>query len=207
MKKILIVGAGGLGKELVDLIRAIGEYEIAGFLDDDPEKQNTMVNQVPVLGTAMQLAQYKGVKNLAIAIAKPELKRKIVQAAENAGFSFPNLIHPTVSLGSHVSLGKGNILCANTVISTEVTLHDFVTVNPQCGIGHESTLHSFSTLYWGVHIGGNVTMGEGCELGTHACVIQGLSIADDIVLGAGAVAVKNISEQGTYVGVPARKMD
>lgn len=207
MEKLLIVGAGGLGKEVVDLILALDRFEIVGFLDDDPNKKNTLINQIPVLGDLSQLDKYHAVKPLVIAIANPGVKKRIAEIAEKAGFHFPNLIHPSVVFGSSVSLGQGNIIFAGSIVSTEVCVQNFITINPQCGIGHESYLHSFSTLYWGVHLGGNVIIGESCELGTHSCVLQGLKLTDNTILGAGAVAVKCIEDSGTYVGIPARIMN
>lgn len=207
MEKLLIVGAGGLGKEVVDLILNLDRFEIAGFLDDDPYKKNTMINQIPVMGDLGQLDKHRAIKHLIIAIANPAIKKRIAHIAGKIGFQFPNLIHPSVVFGSSVSLGQGNIICAGSIVSTEVCLQSFITINPQCGIGHESTLHSYSTLYWGVHLGGNTIIGESCELGTHSCVLQGLQLADNVVLGAGAVTVKNIKEPATYVGIPARKIN
>lgn len=207
MQKILIIGAGGLGKEVADLIRCMNQFEIVGFLDDDPGKRGILVNQIPVLGGIEKLKELPNVQCLAIAIANPKVKKRLFQIAATDGFLFPNLIHPSVTLGSDVMMGQGNIICAGTILSTEVCLHDFITINPHCGIGHESTLHSYSTLYWGVHIGGNTVIQSGCEFGTHSCVLQGLSITDNVVLGAGAIAVKSIEASGTYVGIPARKLE
>lgn len=206
MKKIIILGAGGLGLEVADLIWSMGEYEIAGFLDDDPGKENASIHQISVLGTLSHLHRYNDVQNAVIAIANPVTKKRIAESAIKAGFLFPTLIHPSVFVGSHVSVGQGSILCAGTVVSTDVCLQDFLTINPQCGIGHESVLHSFSTLYWNVHIGGNTEIGEGCELGTHSCVLQGLNITNNVILGAGAVVVRNIEAPGTYAGVPVQKI-
>lgn len=206
MKRILIIGAGGLGKEVVDLVKAMGGYEIVGFLDDNIEIKGTSINHVPVLDTTGYLDQYQGVDNVAIAIANPKIKKKIYERIMRIGFKYPNLVHPTAMMGSNVKLGVGNIIGANSILSTEVTLQDFVTVNPQCGIGHESELRSFTTLYWNVNISGNVTVQEGCELGSKSCVLQGLNITRHAIIGAGAVVVKDIHESGTYIGVPAGKI-
>lgn len=206
MESILIIGAGGLGKEAADLIRDIGGYEIIGFLDDNKEKKGAMFNSVRVLDTIDHIDQYKTVDNLAIAIASPAIKKRIYEYTGSMGFCYPNLVHPTVIMGSGVRMGMGNIVCAYSILSTEVVLRDFVTINPQCGIGHESELQSFTTAYWSVHIGGNTSIHEGCELGSQSCVIQGLKIAGNVVLGAGAVAVKDISENGAYIGIPAKRL-
>jgi sugar O-acyltransferase (sialic acid O-acetyltransferase NeuD family) len=206
MKKIAIIGAGGLGMEIADLIRAIGGYELVGFFDDNRSKQGGMINHLPVLGTISELRQSTPLDCIVIAIANPGLKQAIYDATKHYELEYPNLIHPSVILGSNVSMGIGTIICANTIISTNVKLHDFVTINPQCGIGHEGELHSFSSLYWNVHLGGNTTIGPGCELGTSSTIIQGLSVTQRVILGAGAVVVRDILDEGTYVGVPAKKI-
>lgn len=206
MKSILIIGAGGLGKEAADLIRDIGGYEIIGFLDDNKEKKGFMVNNVIVLDTIDRIDQYKDVDNIVIAIANPAIKKRIYECTKDIGFHYPNLVHPTVIMGSGVRMGIGNIVCAYSILSTEAVLNDFVTINPQCGVGHESELRSFTTMYWSVHIGGNTSIHEGCELGSKSCVLQGLKIADNVVLGAGAVAAKDINESGTYIGIPAKRL-
>jgi len=206
MKRILIIGAGGLGKEIADLIRDIGDYEIVGFIDDDINKKGTAVNNIPVLDSLEHLYKYKSVENAVIAIADPKIKDRIYEKIKDMGFKFPNLVHPTVVMGSNVSMGKGNIICVNSFVSVQVKLHDFVTVNPQCGIGHDCEIHSFSTLYWNVSIGGSIIINRKCELGAKSCVIQGLHLAENVILGAGAVVVRNICEEGTYVGVPAKKI-
>lgn len=207
MKKILIIGAGGFGKEVVDLIRDIGGYDIIGFLDDNRDEKASIINHIPVIGTLDDLDQYRNVENVAIAIANPKVKKRIYEYSRNIGFQYPNLIHPTVIMGSDVKMGRGNIVCANSLISTEVLLLDFITINPQCGIGHESKLYSFTTLYWSVNIGGNTSIQGGCELGSKSCVLQGLRISEDVILGACSVAVRDILDKGTYVGVPARKIN
>ena len=206
MKSILIIGAGGLGKEVVDLIKDVGGYEIVGFLDDNNEKKGNIINQVPVLDTLDHFELYRSVDNIVITIANPTIKKRIYELSRGLGFQYPNLVHPTVSVGSNVKMGRGNFIGAYSVLSTGVTLHDFVTINPQCGIGHESEIGSFTTLYWNVHIGGNTSISGGCELGSKSCVIQGLHVKDNVVLGAGAVVVEDIRNNGTYVGVPARKI-
>ncbi len=206
MKRILIIGAGGFGKEVVDLIKDIGGYEIVGFFDDNIEKKGTLVNHIPVLDTTEYLYQYQSVESVVIAIANPILKKKVYKHSKDIGFQYPNLIHPTVIMGGNAKLGVGNIIGVNSILSTEVTLQDFVTVNPQCGIGHESELRSFTTLYWNVNISGNVTIQEGCELGSKSCVLQGLNITRHAIIGAGAVVIKDIHESGTYIGVPAGKI-
>lgn len=206
MNDLIIIGAGGLGKEVADLINSMNNYKLIGFIDEDLHKQNTFVSGVKVLGNLKTLENYDSI-NLVIAIANPLARQSILEKINCKNYNFPNIIHPNVLIGSEVTLGIGNIICAHTILSTETSLGDFVIINPQCGIGHESTIKSYTTLYWNVTIGGNVSIGCHCELGTKSSINQQLSICDHTVLGAGAVVVKNIYEVGTYVGIPAKSLN
>ena len=207
MKEILIVGAGGLGKEVADLINDMGGYEIIGFIDDDIKKIGTVINKITVVDILDNIQKYKSVKNIVIAIANPFIKDKIYKKIRDMGFEFPNLIHPTVITGSNVSMGIGNIVFTYSILSTDVTIANFVTINHQCGVGHDSEIESFTTLYWNVNLAGATKIGERCELGTKTSVIQGINIVDEVIVGSGAVVIRDIKESCTVVGVPAKRID
>lgn len=149
--------------------------------------------------------------NCIVAVGKPELKEKIVNKVKlkAVGCKFPNIIHPNVSydVRAHkVRLGIGNIICSKTVLTTDISLGNFVHLNLACTIGHDSAIGDFSTLSPGVHVSGNVRLAERVFVGTGAVIIEKINVCEDVVVGAGSVVTKDLSLPGTYVGMPVRKI-
>ena len=150
MEKIVIVGAGGFGREvkmLIDQINQIeNKYEFLGYYDDGI-LQRTAVNYNEVLGSVADLADVDYKINVVVAIGSPDVKRKIVEKLINPHLSFPTLIHPSVIIGDEfVSIGKGCIICAGNVITCNITIKDFVILNLHCTVGHDTMIHSFASL-------------------------------------------------------------
>lgn len=150
--------------------------------------------------------------NAVIAVGNPALKSKIASAiAERAPhFKFPTLIAPTVRFDrriGRVSLGKGTIICAGTVLTTNIILGDFVHLNLNATIGHDCRIGDFATVSPGAHISGNVHLGEYAFIGTGAAVLERRSICGHAVIGANATVSRDITEPGTYVGTPAKRLN
>lgn len=97
-------------------------------------------------------------------------------------------------------------MCAGNIITVDVRIGRHCIINLDCTIGHDAEISDFVTLYPGVNVSGGTVIGECVEMGTGSRIIQGIRISPGSVVGAGAVVVKDISEAGTYVGVPARRM-
>ena len=208
MKKILIFGAGGFGREVQWLIERINQkkptWEIEGYLDDGVKPQ-TEINGYKVLGGMEKLKEYGDTAAVVVAVGSAKTREKIVTAIKRIGdFQFPNLIDPDVQLSQFVSLGQGNIICAGNILTVNVCLQDFVILNLSCTVGHDAHLESFVTVYPGVNISGNVRIGERAELGTGSQIIQGITIGQDTIIGAGAAVVRHIQSPCVAVGVPAK---
>ena len=138
------------------------------------------------------------------AIGNAEARRTVVRKlSENENIHFPNLIDPSVQMSERIRMGKGNILCAGTILTADIVLKDFVILNLDCTVGHDVRLESYITVYPSVNISGNVTMGEGCELGTGSQIIQGKTLGERTIVGAGAVVIEDLPGRCTVVGVPA----
>ena len=103
-----------------------------------------------------------------------------------------------------IALGLGGVV-AGSVLTVDIEIGKHVAINLNCTIGHDAVLQDYTTVYPGVHVSGNVTVGQCVELGTGSQIIQGKKIEDNIIVGAGSVVTKDLLEPGTYVGVPARK--
>jgi len=209
MQAIIILGAGGLGRETVQLIKDINHqndtWDIKGFIDEDTSIHGKEIDGVRVLGRIDYLASLE-TKNLYVicAIGNTRARRSIIDRISQYNIKFATLIHPTAAIGQNALLGSGVVVGAGCVVSVNVNIKDHVYLNPLCGIGHDAIINQFSMLLWGVKLGGNTVVGEGCKIGSNAVVLQQRKIGDWAVLGAGAVANKNIDEGCTAVGVPAR---
>lgn len=208
MMDIVIIGAGGFGKEvawLVERINAVSKkYSILGFLDDNIEVQ-TKIGKYEVIGSIEYLKQKKDLA-VAIAVGNACTRSKIVQKIKkmNTEVNFPNLIDPSVILGDYRRIGVGNLICAGSILTIEYTLGNFDIINLDCTIGHEALIEDFVTLYPSVNVSGNVKIGNTTEIGTGSQIIQGIEIEENVVAGAGAVIVKNVESNVTIVGSPAK---
>lgn len=211
MKDIVIYGAGGFGRDTKTIIDAINklnkEYNLLGYFDDG-KTTNQTINNVPVLGGLDQIKAYPKPVAVAIAIANPLIRKKLVaQLVENKNLSFPNLVYPTVDLQvDETTLGIGNIICPAVVISCNVKIHDFVIINTHCSIGHDTIVSSYTSFMPGVNVSGEVYLHESVYLGVGSTVINQVNIAAQTIVGAGAVVVNDINKAATLVGVPAKPL-
>lgn len=208
MKKIGIVGAGGFGREIKNLIESINrvekKYDIIGFFDDS-FKQGDIINGIPVLGNITSINSIDHPLSIVVGIGEPKIKRKIVDFIENDLVDFPSLIHPSVIISSDdVSLGIGNIICAGSIITCNIELMDFVTINLSCTVGHDTIINSFCSFMPSVNISGEVIIEEDVYVGTGAKIINKLRIGKSTIVGAGAVVAKSLPENCTAVGIPAK---
>lgn len=206
-KDIIIVGASGFGREVAFLLEELNEYHILGFVDDNQDLIGTYVMGYPVLGDSDMLCNYKQSVNVALAIAKPSIRKMLIQKMlSNPLLKFPNLIAKGVRIHQTNKMGIGNIICQECSLTVDICIGDFNHINPNSTLGHDIIFDNYITIYPGCNISGNVFISDSVELGTGTKVIQGLRIGENIVVGAGSVIIKNIMEAGVYVGVPVKKV-
>lgn len=211
MKDIAIYGAGGLGREVAAAVRQINEvkptWKLVGFFDDGLPLGKT-VDDLTVLGGINELNEYPASLSVLVAMASPALREKVVQQIENKLISFPSLVHPAANLGdvARNKWGKGCLFTAGVILTTGITLGDFVIVNLSTTIGHDATIGDFTSIMPGCCISGEVKMGGRVSMGARSCILPRLIIPDESVIGAGAVVTKSFSEKVKLVGVPARNI-
>ena len=209
MKDIVIIGAGGVGKEVAWIIEQINEitptYKILGFIDDDKTKLNTELIGYKVIGNLDYLKEIDYKKNVVIAIANYEVKKSIVNKLKEQKVEYPTIIHPNLRLHKSVEIGEGSILYEGSIISPDVKIGKYVIVSPKCGIGHDSIIEDYVSLLWNVNISGNDFIEEGVLFGSGSTIIQGKRVKSGSIIGAGAVVVKDIKENGVYIGIPTMK--
>ncbi len=199
-KKLIIIGASGHGKVIADIAIKNG-YEIVGFLDDNDTIQNAL--GFPVLGKVENVSQYLGTCEFVIAIGDNAIRKKI---AEQYEVKWATLIHPSAVIGTDVQIGNGSVVMANAVINPSTKVGQHCIVNTGGIIEHDNVLANYVHVSPKAALAGTVHVGEGTHIGIGACVKNNLEIVDEVIVGAGAVVVKDICEKGVYIGVPARRM-
>ena len=204
MKDILIIGAGGLGRETEWLIERINnskqdkEWNILGYVDDNIPKGKG-VRHSKIKYNVDDLLNIDKKTYIVIAIANVYIRKSIYDKLKvNNNLEFPNLIDPTVIMGD-VELGIGNIICANSLLSVNVKIKNFTFFNYNCTIGHDSIIEDFVTSYLNVNIAGDVHIDNFVEIGTGTKITQQKNICSNVSIGAGSVIVKSIKQEGIYL--------
>lgn len=210
MKDLIIVGAGGFGREIAWLSERMNEasptWNLLGFIDDNPDFKGKMIGGYSVLGGCGVSSEYPNAWYVC-AIGCAVVRRKIVQKINSLiPARYATLIDPSTLISKRVSVGEGCIICAGNIITTDITIGNHVIVNLDCTIGHDAIIEDFVTLYPSVNVSGTTTINSCTEIGTGAQIIQGRRIESNTIIGAGAVVVDDIRKPGTYVGVPAKKI-
>lgn len=209
MKNLIVFGAGGFGREVAWAVERINKvtptWNLLGFIDGDELIQNTTINGYPVLGKDDDVRKYPDAYYV-IAVGASKTREKIVNnmKAINPDFKFGTIIDPSVEISDLVTIGEGTIICAHTIITVNISIGNHVIINLDCTVGHDAILNDFATLYPSVNVSGITNIGHAVELGTGMQIIQGKSIGDYSILGAGAIVVKDIPEKCTAVGNPAK---
>lgn len=204
----MIYGYGGFAREVFQLVKDINvlkpEWNVLGFIDDDPTATGSDTQGIPILGGMEWLIEKHHV-HVIIAIGSSKTRFHIVQKMRTyCTNSFATLIHPLALIGDRVEVEDGTIICAGTSITTDVAVGHHVILNLSCTVGHDSVLYDFVTVSPNVSISGNVSIEEGCELGTTSTIVPGKSVGSWSIVGAGTVVIKNVEPNATIVGNPGR---
>ena len=209
MRNLIIIGVGGLGREIAWVVERINKenprWNFLGYLDDNPAVQNTIVNNYPVLGTIDDAIRYPEAC-FVCTIGASKIREKVVNRVKALlpQAQFATLIDPSVKMSDFVNIGEGTIICADSILTVNITIGSHVLINLDCTIGHDALIHDFATLYPSVNVSGTTEIGYCSELGTGMQIIQGKRIGDYCVVGAGAVVIRDIPSKCTAVGSPAK---
>ena len=209
MKKLIIIGAGGFGRETAWLVEQINsnspEWDLLGFMDDNPDNWGKRISGYTVLGGTQSALDFPDAYYVC-AVGASETRRRVIQRLE---MLLPNpkyavLIDPRVVIANSINIGDGTIICISNVLTVDINVGRHTIINCDCVIGHDCRLGDFVTLYPSVNLSGNSTLGECVEMGTGSITIQGISIGENTIVGAGAVVIRNLPPHCTAVGVPAK---
>lgn len=204
MKRLVIIGTGGHGREALDIVEAINAvepmFEFLGFLDDGREPGELAApHDARVLGPVSMARDLDAM--YVAAVGSPATRRRIVESLPDVPAA--SLIHPAATMGSHCRHEPGLIMAAGARVTHGVTLGRHVHINVNATISHDCDVGEFVTITPGSHISGGVTLGRDVWVGIGATINQTVAVGDGVVLGAGSAVLADIASGHTVVGVPA----
>lgn len=206
MKDIIIIGAGGFGREVAWLIEDINninkEWNIVGFVDDNANAKDENLNGYELVGDIdwlMNQSYY-----VTSAIGNPSVNKKIMDKLATSENKYATLIHPSVICSDTSSIGEGSIICAGNIITVNATIGKHVIINLDSTIGHDATINDYTVILPSVNVSGHVVLEKGVSVGTGSAIIQGLTVGENTIIGAGSVVVKDLPANCTAVGSPAK---
>lgn len=210
--KLVVVGAGGFGRETLDIVDAVNSqasdprWLLLGVVDDAPSSLNLdrlRARDVAYLGSLSAIPRAAWV---AIAVGSPQTRQRLADQLADRCAGFATLVHPAAVIGTRTRISGGVIVCGNASVGTNAFLGRHVQLNPHAVVGHDSQLDDFVSVNPNATISGECKIGATTLVGAGAVVLQGLEVAAGSVIGAAACVTKTVARTATVVGVPARPM-
>lgn len=209
MKEIAILGAGDFGKEVAWLIEDINKvkptYIILGYLDDDRNKIGQILNEYECLGPISYLTELNKNHHACAVIATQDgdIRKKFVDMFPDFN-DWETLIHPSVNLSDTSTLGKGCIVCANNNISVNAKIGNHCILNLSVTVGHDCEIGDYVSIMTGSVISGHVIIEDGAYLGSNSTIVPEMKVGIHSKVGAGSVVIRNVKDNHTVMGVPAK---
>lgn len=206
-EKVVIVGAGGHARSVLDILIENEEYEIIGCLDPVYSERNCVeyMEDIPIIGTDDQLEDLycQGVTNIFVAIGNNQIRKKLYKNAVAIGFCPINAISRYARVSSRTTLGRGICIMASAVVNVNCKIGNGCIINTNCSLDHDCIVGDFAHVAPGTAVSGSTQIGEGTHVGTNAAIIDGVTIGEWSYIGAGATVVKDVAAHTMAYGVPA----
>lgn len=214
-EQIVVIGAGGFGRETLDVIEAViaegADYRLLGVVDADPREvdlERLSARGIAYLGSEEQwLPSAPAGSRFIVAIGNPAVRETVAARLLDARLRPITVVHPRAVVGSCATIGEGVVICSGVQVSTNVTLGDHVHLNPGCIIGHDAVLEPYVSTNPGAIVSGNVHVKARTLLGAGSIVLQGLTVGNDAIVGAAACVTKDVETALVVGGVPARELN
>lgn len=203
--KLLIIGASGHGKVVADIAMKMNKWQNIAFLDNNRDIKTSL--GLTVIGTSDDVFSYLDEYEIFVGIGDNTIRQRILRKLEMVGAIIPVLIHPNSVIGKQVEIGIGTVVMAGTVINCCTSIGKGCIINTGATIDHDNEIGDFVHISPGAHLAGSVKVGKESWLGIGSLISNNVNVTDKCKVGAGCVVVKDISEPGVYVGVPAKKLD
>ncbi len=211
-QSLLVIGAGGFGRETIELVRAsqsVGDpIELLGVCDDDPTLQGQNVMGLPVLGPISAVRDHPNAA-VVVTIGNPDnyrIRKRIVAELGIAPHRYATLIHPTAVVPESTQLGRGSVIHAHSVLTADVTVGSHVVIMPSVVLTHDDRIGNFATLGAGAKLAGGVTVAEGAYIGSGALLREYITVGEWSLVGMGAVVTHDVPPYEVWVGSPARRI-
>jgi sugar O-acyltransferase (sialic acid O-acetyltransferase NeuD family) len=209
MKKIVIVGAGGHGREVADILRhqqtQAADFAVLGFIDDDEALHGRQIEGLTVLGGWSWLEQAKREEiSVICAVGLPEVRKRLVSRAESLGLSFANAISPLAHVSPLARIGQGVMIFPFSSVSTNTEVGDHAIVNGMSLLAHDVKIGSYAVISPGSCLAGKACVGEGCWIGIGVNINPSVSVGAWSLIGSGATVIRDIPGHVVAVGVPAK---
>jgi len=210
-REIVIVGAGGHGREVLDVLRAQNlnheAWRFTGFVSDDKPRPE-LLRRIGGnwLGSVDDFLENKKHTSFVLGIGNPVTRMRLAGRFETTGHEPVTLIHPSATFGSDVILGVGVVVASHVSITTNVKISDHSHINVNSTISHDCQISRFVTISPSCSVSGNVTLQERVMLGANCAILPGLTVGEGAVVGAGAVVISDVDSNTTVAGVPAHQI-
>lgn len=208
MSELILIAASGLAREVLAMVRASGQYDVVGLLDDDKDMDGVSVDGAPVLGSVDDATHYSHAF-LLICLSSGRAREEIVDRLSSMGIQssrYATAIDPSVQCPEGCKIGRGSILLGNVTMTAAVTLGAHVVVMPSVSFAYDDHVADFATCAAGVSLGGGVRIGRAANLGLNASVRERTFVGDYATVGMGAAVLSDVPRGETWVGVPAREI-
>ena len=201
-RPLILVAASGLAREALQAVRAGGEYEAVGFVDEDPARHGEVIDGVTVLGGLETVPRSPDTAVLLCA-GSGAARASLASRLELPESRWATVVHPGATVAPTCAVGAGSILLAGCVLTAAVTVGRHVVAMPNVVLTHGDVVGDFATLCAGVSLGGRAQVGPRAYIGMNAGVREGRRIGADAVVGMGSVVLSDVPDHQTWVGVPA----
>lgn len=203
-KKLLIIGASGHGKVVADIASKMEKWSDIAFLDDDQSK--TSILNFPVINSTNAIKEYIHEYDIFVAIGNNKTRKKLISECEHLGATLPILVHPSAIIGMDVHIGFGSVIMANSVINASTVIGVGCIINTSVSVDHDNKIGNYVHISPGAHLAGTIRVGDNCWIGAGAILRNNITLGENIVIGMSAAVIHDIQDEGTYIGIPARKM-
>lgn len=210
-KDIVVFGVGGFGREIIEELSQknslTGEYNILGFVDDNIAVQGQIINGYKVIGTSEILLNRKDEVSVLVCVGENSIRKIVVNKLRaNENIKFPNFIARNVILNENlVSVGMGNIIYSNSMLSVNIKIGDFNYINSSVSISHDVKIGNFTTISPCATITGSVTINDDSYIGAGTVIRESVTIGENTIIGMGSVVVKDISNNKLAFGNPCKE--